>query len=87
LFAWDEEQAGECLELLTSIVLQVVVDDQWVWKLHSSQCYMVSSAYNNLTAVEDNNYVVINQAMWLKAVPLKMSLFVWFLLLNHVPSV
>jgi len=39
---------GEYTELLSSIIFQVVEVDRWVWKLHSSYRYIVSSAYHNL---------------------------------------
>jgi hypothetical protein len=77
---------GECVERLTYVVLLFEVWDQWVWKLHSSQCYTVDSAYNNLTKVEDNTYLDNNHVLWLKTVPLEINIFVWCLLLNRVPT-
>jgi len=36
LFAWEEELVRECVERLTSTVLQVGSADHLVWHLHSS---------------------------------------------------
>ena len=49
LFAGEEQVLEECVELLTTVSKQVGVEDRWVWKLHSSHCYTVSSAYHSLT--------------------------------------
>jgi len=72
---------GECVECLISFVLQVMVKDIWVWKLHSFHCYAVGIAYNNLIAVEDNIYLTNT-----KVVPLKISIFVRRLILNRVST-
>jgi len=45
LLAWEEEQVGECCELLTSIVLQDGLDDKWLWKLNLSKSYTVNHAF------------------------------------------
>lgn len=50
----------------------------------SSHRYIVSRAYNILTVVDRDNYSENSPALWLKAVPLKVSLFAWCLLLNRV---
>jgi len=34
----------------------------------------------------DNNVTVVNNNVWVKAVPLKVSLFVWRLLMNPIPT-
>ena len=83
-FAWGEELVGECVELLTSVVLQVNVEGRWIWKIHSSLRYTVSRAYNILTLANHDNYSENSLVLWLKAVPCKVSLFAWHLLLNRV---
>jgi len=60
------------------------VDDKWVWKLHSSHNYMVKSAYNYLTAIGVVPNEVYNHLLWLKAVPLKVTIFVLRLFLNRL---
>ena len=48
LFAWEEDRLAECVARLTSITLQVERVDRWIWSLHTSNCYTVSSAYSYL---------------------------------------
>jgi len=57
-----------------------------VWSLHASNCYNVSSIYSYLTYVNENNQWNDIQFLWLKAVPLKVSIFAWGLFLNRVPT-
>lgn len=49
LFAWEEELLGECVVRPTSVTLQVDRVYRWIWNLHVSNCYSVSSAYSCLT--------------------------------------
>lgn len=67
--------------------------DRWIWRPHSSNRYIVSSAYQLLIEVVDNGVVVNNNnnnvlhfILWLKDVPLKVSLFAWRLLQNRIPT-
>ncbi|GAU16594.1 hypothetical protein TSUD_233460 [Trifolium subterraneum] len=76
LYAWEEELVGECVDRLTNIVLQEGVPDRWVWKLHSSQSYSVKSAYSFLTASEISLSDSSDKFLWLKAVPLKVNIFI-----------
>lgn len=63
---------GECVELITTLVLQVGVEDQWVWKLHSSNHYTVSSVAYHMLIEEaglefyDNNSIAKIYLSWLK---------------------
>jgi hypothetical protein len=75
LFSWEEELLIECVGRLKSVVLQVGSPDQLIWHLHSSHCYSVSIAYNNLTDVDINQHQNPHQFVWLKVVPLKVSIF------------
>lgn len=79
----EEGLVGECADRLSFIILQVGVDDRWVWKLHSSHSYTVKSAYNYLTAVDIVPNEGFNHLLWLKVVPLKVNIFVWRLFLNR----
>jgi hypothetical protein len=71
---------------LTSVVLQVRSANHWVWHLHSSHCYFVSSAYKKLTEVESNEHQNSHKFVWLKVVPIKVSIFAWRLFRNRVPT-
>jgi len=86
LFAWEEGLVGECVERLANFVLQVDMADRWVWRLHSSKIYTVHSAYSYLTAVDFNITEDFSQFLWLKAVPLKVNIFVWRLFLNRLAT-
>jgi len=57
-----------------------------VWKLHSSNCYTVSSAYNNFTVVDKDNSMSFTLMVWIKVVPLKISIFAWRLILNGIST-
>ena len=46
----------ECVGRLTLVVLQVGSVYRWIWHLHSSQCYSVSSASNKLSEVDINQH-------------------------------
>jgi len=61
--------------------------DRWIWSLHTSNCYTVSSAYSFLTETNIRQEQINNNIFtWLKAVPLKVSIFVWRLFLNRIPT-
>jgi len=53
--------------------------------LNSSKIYSISNAYDFLVSI-DNNGTEANKNVWLKAVSLKVNLFVWRLLLNHIST-
>nr|ABD32346.1 H+-transporting two-sector ATPase, alpha/beta subunit, central region, related [Medicago truncatula] len=86
LFAWEEELVEERVEQLTNFVLQVDMSDRWVWRLNSSQVYTVHSTYSYLTAVDTNITADFDQFLWLKAVPLKVNIFVWRFFLNRLAT-
>jgi len=86
---WEEELVGECIVCLTNFSFQADRVDRWIWMLHDSNCYTISSAYYFLTDLDldthqqhNNNY----RFLWLKAVPLKVLIFAWRLFLNRIPT-
>jgi len=87
LFAWEELLLGESVARLTSVTLQVGRVDKWSWSLHTSNCYTVSSTYSFLTETDiRQEQINNNNFIWLKAVPLKVSIFAWCLFLNRLPT-
>lgn len=66
----------ECVDRLSTCVLQVGTFDRWVWKLHVSQCYTVKSGYSYLTTTNNNLNEEFNIFLWLKVVPLKVNIFI-----------
>jgi hypothetical protein len=86
LLAWEEESVRECSLLLHNFVLQVNVFDSWRWTLGTTHEYSVREAYRFITTTgaEVNRSLVDN--VWHKHIPSKVSLFVWRLLRNRLPT-
>ncbi|AES67309.1 hypothetical protein MTR_2g089160 [Medicago truncatula] len=79
LLAWEEEKVQECCDILSSIVLQPNHLDRWIWHLHASNSYKVTSAYNHLLTFTSNNLSATHMnEIWKKEVPLKISLFLGY---------
>ncbi|XP_024636614.1 uncharacterized protein [Medicago truncatula] len=86
LLAWEEESVRECSVLLHNIVLQENVHDAWRWILDPIQSYTVRGAYRFLTTSGDALDMTLVDDVWQKHIPLKVSLFVWRLLRNRIPT-
>jgi len=86
LFVWEEDTVRECSTLLSNIVLQENVYDSWRWLLDPSHGYTVREAYRFLT--NSGNFVVRSMVndVWHKNIPSKVSLFMWRLLRNRLPT-
>jgi len=77
----------ECCDFLTNIILQPTHSDRWIWHLHASNKYNVTSAYNHLLSSTNNNLAADHiTEIWNKEVPLKFSLFAWRLMHNRLPT-
>ena len=77
----------ECCDVLTNIVLQSNHSDRWIWPSHASNTYNVTSAYNHLLTPNSKILAATHSTeIWNKEVPLKISLFVWRLLGNRLPT-
>jgi hypothetical protein len=85
-FAWEEESVRECSLLLCNIVLQDTVHDTWRWLPDPIHGYTVRGAYHFITTTEDMVDRSLVDNVWHKHVPLKVSLFVWRLLRNRIPT-
>jgi hypothetical protein len=86
LFAWEEESVRECSLLLHNIVLQDNVTDKWRWLLDPLHGYSVRESYKFFAhsgADVDRSCV---DEVWHRQIPLKVSLLVWRLLLNRLPT-
>lgn len=84
--AWEEESVKECSMLLSNVVLQVNVHDSWIWLIDPSRGYTVREAYRFLT---DNGNAVdrtLVEDVWHKSIPTKVSVFVWCLFRNRLPT-
>ena len=86
LLAWEEETVTECSFLLRDIVLQDHIADRWWWILDPIDGYSIKAMYHYLTRPDVIVEPSISAAAWLKQVPLKVSVFVWRLLRNRLPT-
>ena len=85
LLAWEEESVRECSFLLHNIVLQDTVSDNWRWLLDPIHGYSVREAYliTHSSDMVDRTFV---DDVWHKHIPSKVSLLVWRLLRNRLPT-
>jgi len=76
----------ECSLLLHNIILQDTGHDKWRWSLDPIHGYSVKGAYTFLTSI--GAMVVMSHVddVWHKHIPSKVSLLVWRLLRNHIPT-
>ena len=86
LLAWEEESVMECVALLSDIVLQDSILDMWSWVLDPLNGYSVRGTYQYLMTSVDHADRVVVDMVWLKQVPLKVSVSVWRLLRNRLPT-
>ena len=77
LLAWEELSVMECATLLSDIVLQDTIIDMWRWILDPIQGYSVRGTYQYLTSSDSLEEQGRYDMVWMKHVPLKVSVFVW----------
>jgi len=81
LWVWEEEMLEECHNLLLTIVLlQVDLDDVWMWAHDPVVGYTVGGAHRILTDRALHIDYVHAALLWRKDIPLKVLVFAWFLL-------
>jgi hypothetical protein len=86
LLAWEEESVRESFMLFHNVVFQEHVEDTWKWLLDPIHGYSVRGAYRFLTItteLTDRSQVV---DIWHQHIPSKVSVFVWRLLRNRLPT-
>lgn len=72
--------------LLNCIILQVNINDKWMWNLESSKNYNVNSAYNFLQQSAIQHIIADDSLVfWHKDVPFEVNIFLWRLFLNRFP--
>jgi len=86
LLAWKEDSVMECSSLLSNVVLQDASLDRWRWILDPTSGYTVKGTYQYFTKSDTLLETGLFYAAWLKYVPLKVSIFVWRLLRNRLPT-
>ncbi|MCI28010.1 70 kDa peptidyl-prolyl isomerase, partial [Trifolium medium] len=60
--------------------------DQWQWQPDHVRGYSLRGVYQLLTSQESVTFDAIEDLLWHKQVPLKVSLFAWRLLLDRLPT-
>lgn len=86
LRAWEEELLVECRDFRNNVFLQATHEDKWSSMFDQGAGYSVCGAYQYLTSQEPHNCTVVSKHIWHKDVPLNISLFVWRLLCNRLPT-
>ena len=86
LLAWEEESVGECSVLLLNVVVQETLTDTWRWLLDPANGYSVRGTYHFLTTSEEVVDRSLVDDVWHKLIPSKVSLFVWRLLRDKLPT-
>jgi len=86
LLAWEEESVRECSMLLHNFVMQDTIHDTWRWQLDPINGYTVRGFYQFITSTGDlvDRSQVID--VWHKHVPSKVSLLVWQMFRNRLPT-
>jgi len=85
LLAWEENSVRECTLLLHNVVLQVNVSDKWRWLLDHVHGYTIREAYRFITSGEQVDRSLVYD-VWHWYIPANVSLFVWRLLRNRLPT-
>ncbi|CAJ2679133.1 unnamed protein product [Trifolium pratense] len=86
LRAWEEEMLGECQSLLLNIFLQAHSFDRWQWRPDPDTGYSVRGAYQLLTSHVSVTMDEADKLIWHPQIPLKVSIFVWRLLRDRLPT-
>jgi hypothetical protein len=71
--------------LLTFFCVHNCVDDIWKWKLDLDRGYSVHGVYQILATKMLRDISFLYDIVWIKVVPLKVTLFAWRLLQNGLP--
>jgi hypothetical protein len=60
--------------------------DRWIWSLDPDGEYTVWGVYRLLTGDNSHHVVEVPDSVWQQHVPLKVSVFVWRMLRNRLPT-
>ena len=86
LLAWEEESVRECSAMSHNFVLQDNVHDTWRWQLDPIRGYSVRESYRYITNLDVMIDRTLVDDVWFKQVPSKVSLLVWRLFRNRLPT-
>jgi len=85
-WVWEEELLAECTLLLNDVPLQPLSFDVWQWLPDPSEGYSIRGVYALLTNQEISKDWQDVDLIWHKQVLLKVSIFAWSLLQDHLPT-
>ncbi|KAK2352841.1 hypothetical protein QL285_090546 [Trifolium repens] len=77
---------GECQTILFRVIMQVVSPDRWQWRSNPVTGYSVHEAYQILTSTDAITLRAADDLIWHKQVPLKVSILVWRLFRDRLPT-
>ncbi|GKV44689.1 hypothetical protein SLEP1_g51849 [Rubroshorea leprosula] len=87
LYSWEKMQEVELLNQIHDITIERGKKDLWEWQHNKDGRYTTKSAYK---ALSDGNGVEqprrVSQMVWNSLIPTKISIFVWQLLQNKIPT-
>jgi len=86
LLAWVEESLRECSALLHNIVLQEQVLYKWKWLFDPIHGNSVRGVCRFFTTSDEPVVRNLAEDVWHKHIPSKVSLFLWCLLRNRLPT-
>ncbi|GAU50622.1 hypothetical protein TSUD_410230 [Trifolium subterraneum] len=86
LWAWEEEMLRECQALLLNLSLQAQSSDRWQWQPDPVEGYTARGTYKLLTSQDAATMDDADKLIWHSQVPLKVSIFVWRLLRDRLPT-
>jgi len=86
LLAWEEESVRECYVMLHNVVLQASSTNTWWWLLDPIHGYTVRGTYHFLTTSGTGVDRSRVDDVWHRSIPSKVSLFVWRLLRDRLPT-
>ena len=75
-----------CSLLLHNFVKHINATDKWRWTLDTAHVYSVREAYRFITSHGDHADRSLVDNVWHRHIPARMSLFVWRLLRNWLPT-
>jgi hypothetical protein len=76
----------ECRILLDIVVVHANVSDRWQWNPDTHDGYIVRYAYQILTSPVSRTVDAIDELVWHRQVPLKVSIIAWRLLKDRLPT-
>jgi len=86
LWAWEDEFVSECASFPSDVILQDFVLDRWRWIYDPIIGYSVRGTYKHLMVSASPVEHFLPDAVWLKQVSMKVSVFVWRLFCNRLPT-